>query len=56
MKESVSEAVLPKSHVYWIMLPSISWSTSWSCCFQSHIKYSFGNSIFYHSLYMSKPM
>ena len=35
--------------------PSISWSTSWSCCFQIHIQYSFGNPIFFHSLYMSKP-
>jgi hypothetical protein len=26
-------------------LPSISWSTSWSCCFQIHIQYSFGNLI-----------
>ena len=25
--------------------PSISWSTSWSCCFQIHIQYSFGNHI-----------
>jgi hypothetical protein len=36
-------------------LPSISWSTSWSC-FQIHIQYSFGNYIFFYSLYMSKPM
>jgi hypothetical protein len=36
-------------------LPSISWSTSSSCCFQIHIQYSFENSIFFHSLYMSKP-
>ena len=35
--------------------PSICWSTSWSCCFQIHIQYSFGNPIFFHSLYMSKP-
>ena len=35
--------------------PSISWSTSWSSCFQIHIQYSFGNPIFFHSLYMSKP-
>ena len=35
--------------------PSISWSTSWSCCFQIHTQYSFGNPIFFHSLYMSKP-
>ena len=34
---------------------SISWSTSWSCCFQIHIQYSFGNPIFFPSLYMSKP-
>jgi hypothetical protein len=36
-------------------LPSISWSTSWSCCFQIHKQYFSGNSIFFHSLYMSKP-
>jgi hypothetical protein len=36
-------------------LPSISWSASQSCCFQIHIQYSFGNSIFFHSLYMLKP-
>ena len=30
--------------------PSISWSPSWSCCFQIHIQYSFGNPIFFHSL------
>ena len=35
--------------------PSISWSTSWSCCFHFHIQYSFGKPIFFHSLYMSKP-
>jgi hypothetical protein len=35
-------------------LPSTSWSTSWSCCFQIHIQYSFGNSIFFHPLCMSK--
>ena len=35
--------------------PSVSWSTSWSCCFQIHIQYSFGNPIFFHSLYMHKP-
>jgi hypothetical protein len=35
-------------------LPSISWSTSQSCCFQIHIKYSFENSISFHSLYMPK--
>jgi hypothetical protein len=33
-------------------LPSISWSTSQSCCFQIHIQYSFGNFIFFYSLYM----
>jgi len=32
--------------------PSISWSTSWSYCFQIHVQYSFGNPIFFHSLYM----
>jgi hypothetical protein len=36
-------------------LPSVPWSTSWSCWFQIHIQYSFGNSISFHSLYMSKP-
>jgi hypothetical protein len=36
-------------------LPSVSWSTSWSCWFQIHIHYSFGNSIFFRSPYMSKP-
>jgi hypothetical protein len=30
-------------------------SASWSCCFHTHIQYSFGNSILAHSLYMSKP-
>ena len=34
---------------------SISWSASWSYCFQIHVQYSFGNPIFFHSLYMSKP-
>ena len=38
-----------------LILPSIFWSTSQSCCSQIHIQYSFGNSIFSHSLYMSKP-
>jgi hypothetical protein len=37
------------------ILPSISWSTSQSYCFQIHTQYSFGNSIFFHSLYMPKP-
>jgi hypothetical protein len=32
-------------------LPSISWSTSWSCWFQIHIQYSFGNFTFYHFLF-----
>jgi hypothetical protein len=36
-------------------LAIISWSTSWSCCFQIHIQYSSGNPIFFHSLYMAKP-
>ena len=36
-------------------LPSISWSTSQSCFFQIHKQHSFGNSIFFHSLYMPKP-
>ena len=35
--------------------PSISWSASWSYCFQIHIQYSFGNPVFFHSMYMSKP-
>jgi hypothetical protein len=39
-----------------LILPSISWSTSWSCWFLIHIQYSFENSIFLHSLYISKPM
>ena len=30
-----------------LILPSISWSTSRSCCSQIHIQYSFGNSIFF---------
>ena len=38
-----------------LILPSVSWSTFQSCCSQVHIKYSFGNSIFFHSLYMPKP-
>jgi hypothetical protein len=37
------------------ILPSISWSTFQSSCFQIHMQYSFGNSIFFHSLCMSKP-
>jgi hypothetical protein len=36
-------------------LTPISWSASWSCRFQIHIHYSFGNSIFFHSLNMSEP-
>jgi hypothetical protein len=36
-------------------LPSISWSTSWSCCIHIQPQYSFGNSIFFHSLHMPKP-
>ena len=35
--------------------PSVSRSSSWSCCVQFHTQYSFGNSIFFHSLYMPKP-
>jgi hypothetical protein len=38
------------------ILLSICWSTSWSCCFHFHAQYSFGDYIFFHSLYMSKPM
>ena len=37
-------------------LPSISWSTSQPCGYQIHIQYFFGNSIFFHSLYMPKPL
>jgi hypothetical protein len=37
------------------ILSSISWSTPQSCCSKIHIQYPFGNSIFFHSLYMSKP-
>jgi hypothetical protein len=37
------------------ILPSISSSACWSCWFQIHIQYSFGNSIFFHSLHMPKP-
>jgi hypothetical protein len=33
-------------------LPPISWSTSWSSCFQIHTQYSFGNSVGL-SLYIS---
>jgi hypothetical protein len=29
------------------ILASISWPTSWSCCFQIHIQYSLGNYIFF---------
>ena len=36
-------------------IPSISWSTFQSCCSQIHIQYPFGNSTFFHSLYMPKP-
>jgi hypothetical protein len=36
-------------------LPSISWSAPQSCCFEIHIWYSFGNSIFFHSLYTDNP-
>jgi hypothetical protein len=35
-------------------LPSIFWSISQSCCFQIHIQFSFGNSTFFHSLYIPK--
>jgi len=38
-----------------LILPSISWSTSQSCCSQIHIQYPFGNSTFFHSRYMPKP-
>jgi hypothetical protein len=37
-------------------LPSILGSASQSCCFQIHIWYCFGNSIFFHSLYMPKSL
>jgi hypothetical protein len=36
-------------------LPSVSWSSSQSCCFQIYKQYCFGNSISFHSLYMPKP-
>jgi hypothetical protein len=36
-------------------MPSVSWSTSYSCWFQIHTQFSFRNSISFHSLYMSKP-
>ena len=39
-----------------LILSSISWSTSQSCCSQNHIQYPFRNPIFFHSLYMPKPM
>jgi hypothetical protein len=38
-----------------LILPSISWSPSQSCCLQIHIYYYFGNSLFFKSLYMPKP-
>jgi hypothetical protein len=31
------------------ILPPISWSTSWSSCFQIHIQYCFGNTVQYKS-------
>ena len=39
------------------ILPSISWSTSQPHCFQIHTYFFFffGNSIFFHSLYVPKP-
>ena len=37
-----------------LILPSVSWSTSQFCCSQVP-KIPFGNSIFFHSLYMPKP-
>ena len=37
-----------------LIFSSISWSTSQSCCSQIHIIYPFGNSTFFHSLYMPK--
>jgi hypothetical protein len=42
-----SQELLP--FLPYFILPSISWSTSCSCCFQIHIRYSFGNPIFFHS-------
>jgi hypothetical protein len=36
------------------IVSSIFWFTCWSCCFHIHIQYSFGNSIFFRSLYMCK--
>jgi hypothetical protein len=40
----------------YFILPAISSSSPWSCWFQIHIQYPFGNSIFFHSLYMPKPL
>ena len=36
-----------------LILPSISWSTSESCCSKIHTQYPFGNSNFFHFLYMT---
>ena len=45
----------PFSIVSHLILLSISWSTSQSCCSQIHIRYPFGNSIFFDSLCMPFP-
>jgi hypothetical protein len=60
-----SQELFPFLHVIYFFLPpfsilphfilsSISWSTSHSYCFQIHIQYCFVNSIFFHSMYMSR--
>jgi hypothetical protein len=36
-------------------MPTVSWSTSQPFCSHFLIYYSFGNSVFFHSLYMPKP-
>jgi hypothetical protein len=48
---AIYSSILPR-----FILPSIYWSTSWSCWLQINIQYSYANSIFFHSLYMSKLM
>jgi hypothetical protein len=47
--------LFPATLLHRPFFPSISWHTPQSCCSQIHIQYSLGNSIFFHSLYMSKP-
>ena len=38
-----------------LILSSISWPTSQSCCSRMHIQYPFWNSLSFHSLYVPKP-